>query len=446
MIEQFKEYIQKNKLCTPNTPILLGISGGIDSMVMLDLFLRSGYTVGIAHCNFLLRGDESDQDEFFVKERAEALNLPLFVRHFKTVEYAEKNHLSIQMAARDLRMEWFEFTRKANGYDVIALGQHLDDQTETFFINLTRGTGISGLHGILPYTGNIIRPLLFTTRDEIKIYAKKNSICYREDSSNLSDKYMRNHIRHNVIPQLEKINPGFAKTMQQNVEKIRFVEALFTDFIKEIKEKSLKQENNNIALLIEKIRPYDNKKYILFELLKDFDFTPPVCEDIASAINKPIRTGAVFNSPTHQLIVDRQKLIIEKYGKEITDKIIKVYEETMNIRAIHGVFLFKAVNITKDFVIPKSSNIACLDYEKISFPMCIKKWEYGDYFYPLGLRGRKKISDFLIDNKVPLPGKKKTYTLKMDEEVVWLVGFRIDDRFKITKESKIAYIIEYKKQ
>lgn len=444
MIQQFKEYIQNHELCSPNTPILLGVSGGIDSMVMLDIFLRSGFTIGIAHCNFLLRGEESDQDEFFVKERSEELQLPLFVRHFKTIEYANKQHISIQMAARDLRMEWFEFIRRTQGYNYIALGQHLNDQAETFFINLSRGTGISGLHGILPKNGNIIRPLLFTTREEIKTYAKKNNVRFREDSSNISDKYIRNHIRHNVIPELEKINPGFVKTMQQNIEKIRFVETLFTDFIKEIKEKSLQEENNGIVLLIDKIKSFDNKKYILYELLKDFDFTPPVCNDIASIIEGETTPGAIFNSPTHQLIVDRQKLIIEKQGNEITDKIIKVHKETMNIRAIHGVFIFKTVAITKDFKIPKSSNIACLDYEKISFPLYIKKWEYGDYFYPLGMRGRKKVSDFLIDNKVSLPGKKKTYALKMDDKIVWLVGFRIDDRFKINKESKKAYIIEYK--
>ncbi len=445
MIKQFKTYIQNNELCTPNTPILLGVSGGIDSMAMLDLFHRSGFTIGIAHCNFLLRGEESDQDEFFVKERSEELQLPFFVRHFKTFEYANKHHISIQMAARDLRMEWFEFIRKTNGYDYIALGQHLDDQAETFFINLCRGTGISGLHGILPKTGNIIRPLLFTTREEIKTYAKQNIVRYREDRSNLSDKYIRNHIRHNVIPQLEKINPGFVKTMQQNIEKIRFVETLFTDFIKEIKEKSLKQENNNIALLIDKIRHYHNKEYILFELLKEFNFTPPVCKNIATVLDGVVKTGAVFNSPTHQLVVDRGKLIIETDSMETPDKIMKVHKETTSIRAIHGVFIFKTVTITQDFVIPRSNNIACLDYDKLSFPLCIKKWEYGDYFYPLGMKGRKKISDFLIDNKVSLPGKNKVYVLKMDENIVWLVGFRIDDRFKITKESKRAYMIEYKR-
>jgi tRNA(Ile)-lysidine synthase len=439
MFTRFTEYITKNNLLLKDDKVLLTVSGGIDSMVMLHLFTRTSFEIGIAHCNFQLRGMESDEDETFVNRISADHAIPYFLKKFKTKEYAEELGISIQMAARDLRYQWFEEIRQANSYNYIALAHNKNDAIETFFINVTRGTGIKGLTGMKNKQDKIIRPLLFATRREIEEYCSKNNIRYREDSSNISTRYSRNKIRHNIIPEFEEINPGFYRTMSETMERLSEAEKIYSKTIEEKKKEVVFETGEKVLIDISKLNNLNPVATYLFEFLRPYQFPGQIIPDIVEALDG--LSGKQFLSPTYRLIKDRDHLIITKRGKEEAGRYyIDDYTESL----AHPIsLLIKRKTRTSGFSIPTSPDIACIDYEKLNFPLILRKWQKGDYFQPFGMDNIKKISDYFIDIKLSLPEKENTWILTSGIKIVWIVGKRPDDRFKITDETKEILLIEY---
>lgn len=432
MLDRFQNYIQKNNLCLKTDKILLGVSGGIDSIIMFHLFRLSGYHFAVAHCNFRLREQESDEDEEFVENLAENFNIPFFNTRFNTKAIATDEGISIQMAARDLRYEWFEEIRKSKGYEYIAIAHNSDDQIETFIINLTRGTGIKGLTGIKNKSGKIIRPLLFASRKEILDFALQNSFLYREDSSNSSKKYARNLIRHDVISLLEKINPAFRQVMVENIKRLKETEQIFTQAILEKYKLVVSNLNNTILLNIEELKKLDPVETYLHEFLKPFGFSNTQVNDIVSVFDS--EPGKQFITSTHRLIKDRENLILEEISVQ-PGKMFYINEN--DIKLEHPVALrIERIEIDDYFTIEKSSATGQFDLDKISFPLTIRKWQKGDYFMPLGMKNLKKVSDFFIDQKLSLSEKENTWILESGNKIVWIIGLRPDERFKVTSDTK----------
>ncbi|MEI6456128.1 MAG: tRNA lysidine(34) synthetase TilS [bacterium] len=437
MLAGFKKFIRKETLFRREDRILLAVSGGLDSVVMTDLFHQSGLKFAIAHCNFKLRGKESDRDERFVMKLAKRYEVPFFVQSFPTKDYSKNMGISVQMAARELRYAWFEEILVSQGYRYVATAHHLDDQAETFFINLLRGTGISGLHGILPKQGSVIRPMLFTGRDEIMKFAGLNHVTYREDSSNRSDKYLRNRIRRQVIPLLKKINPDFPSAIKETIMHLREFEEIGNNSVEEIRKRITRKEKNGILIDIDALRKLTPQGTFAWELLSPFGFNKSVTDDILASLGR--NPGKIFFSPTHRLTRDRETLILETIEK---DKAIRNYAvgdfiSTKKI-SVPIPLIFRKIKKSKETVIPTSRREASLDLGKIIFPLIIRRWEPGDSFHPFGMERKKKISRFFIDEKFSLPNKEKTWLLCSGEKILWVIGHRIDHRFRVTSHTSLV--------
>ena len=404
MLNAFTTYIEKEKLFSETDTILLTVSGGIDSVVLCELLHQTGYKFGIAHCNFKLRGKESEEDESFVKALAKRYNVSFYITDFDTSAFAKKNKLSIQAAARQLRYQWFEKVRKEFNYKYIATAHHADDSTETFFINLVRGTGISGLHGILPKQGTIIRPLLFTTKEDITTFSRKNKLEYREDSSNASDKYVRNKIRHHIIPILKEINPNFENNISESIKHLRDVESVYKNSIKEARKSIVKEKNSRITIDISDLKKLRPLAPYIFEFLYPLGFNPSVINEILLSLDGT--SGKQFFSVTHRLIKDRNELIIEKVRKKSDEEIIQIFEDQKELKLDDMGLKFKITKPGKSKKLKMTEATANLDHDKLTFPLEIRKWQKGDIFYPLGMKGKKKLSDFFTDKKLSLDRKK----------------------------------------
>ena len=438
MVNRFTGFINQNKLFRKTDRILLAVSGGIDSVVMADLYHKAGFHFGIAHCNFGLRGKESDGDETFTQKLAQQYKVPFFTTRFNTSGYASDHKISIQMAARELRYKWFEEIRSAEKFDFIATAHHLDDQVETFLINLIRGTGISGLHGISAKQEHIIRPLLFLYRDEIAEYAIRNRTVFREDSSNKDDKYIRNKIRLNIIPLLEEINPEFRHTITSEIKILRGWEEIGKKEIKkELKGIIKKQKRNAIVDLIA-LKRSSQYELIAWEILSSFGFNSSVVSDILANIDGS--SGRTFLSPTHRLVADRDTLIIQPI-KTAQDNTVRMISEKRKNISWPVKLNFSVHENIPDLPIPAGKEFASLDYDKLVFPLEIRKWKPGDSFHPFGMKGKKKVSDLLIDEKVSLPEKENTYVLCSSGKIAWVIGRRVDQRFRITPKTARIYSI-----
>ncbi|MGE0021171.1 MAG: tRNA lysidine(34) synthetase TilS [Draconibacterium sp.] len=427
MLNQFLENIREKKLFDTRQKILLAVSGGIDSMVMLHLFEKSGFDYGIIHCNFQLRGAESDSDEEFVKTQVLIHGVPAFFKRFDTEEYAQINGISIEMAARELRYEYFEKIRLENDYDYIATAHHSDDLIETFFLNLTRKTGIKGLTGIKDKAGKIIRPMLFASRADIEKYASEQYIEFREDSTNSEVVYQRNFLRHKILPLFSSLNPSFKKNLLASIENLKDAEAVYSGFFDAEKQKVVENATDSQIINIEKLKQSSQPRLLLLEILSESDFNPSVVDEVFQSLDT--ESGKQFFSQTHRLVKDRQKLFITKLA-EPENRIFYIESDDVELFEPFDIKIEKLSG--KDFRIRKEQNIACLDLEKLEFPLLIRKWQEGDYFQPLGMSGFKKLSDFFIDEKIPVHQKENTWLLCSGEKIVWVMGMRIDNRFKIS--------------
>ena len=434
MVEEFKKFVVKKALLAKEDKTLITVSGGRDSVVLCELFYKAKLPFAIAHCNFQLRGKEANDDEVFVKKLARKYKVDFYSKRFETKKFADKNKLSIQEAARVLRYEWFEETRKKNGFDFIATAHHKDDELETFFINLIRGTGIAGLHGILPKRGAIIRPLLFAGRNEIDAFVKKYKLKFREDSSNASEKYQRNKIRHKVLPLFEEINPSFRSTLSEEIVRLSEVEKIYNYFIDVNKKQILR--NNSISISALKKSPFAS--VLLYEILKKYQFNSDVTEQVFNSLDS--ESGKQFFSPKYRLVKDRHNLIIAKRKSAKTNNVFSVSQNIKRLVTPLKMELSQVEN-SDNFVIPKDAKIASLDFEKLKFPLELRKWKEGDFFYPLGMKQKKKISDFFIDIKISLPEKENTWLLCSGSDIVYVSGKRIDERYKVGKETKTIYLV-----
>ncbi len=432
MINKFQKYNEENSLFVEKDKILLAISGGKDSMAMLHLFNEQNLSFGVAHCNFQLRGEDANKDQLFVREYCEENNIPFQTIDFQTQNYANENGISIQMAARGLRYNWFEKNRVNNGYQYIATAHHKNDVAETMLINLTKGTGLAGLHGISNKNKKVIRPLLCFTRNEIDDFVNSNSIAFREDISNADTKYTRNLIRHQILPELEKLNPAIIETL--NIEANQFLgdEKIIEDKIKMDKQRLFIPKGNGFKIEIQELKKLTPLTSYLYYFLRDYNFNIANVKDIISGLGN--QSGKKYYSSTHQIIKDRDFLLlngIEHLSKEI-----------IKINSLADLpFEYNLVETNPALNIEKSNRFAYLDLDKIEFPLTLRVWKEGDSFRPLGMKGNKKVSDFLIDNKISILDKKNVKVLVQNNSIVWLEGFRIDDKFKITSKTKRALIL-----
>ncbi len=438
MQERFIEFINSEKLFTQHDKILLGISGGVDSMVMLSLFLKNGYQIGVAHCNFGLREKESDNDQLFVEDECKKNNIPFHTKLFDTNSYSKERGISLQMAARDLRYSWFENLLTKNNYSYIAIAHNKNDLAETFLINLIRGTGIRGLTGIKSKIRNIVRPLLFACRHEILEYSAKYKISFREDSSNRDIKYKRNMIRHKIIPEFEKISDSFINSIYETSGRLKDVETIFTETIENRFDNICTETGLEYRIKIKPLLSLDPLPSYLFEFLRRWNFPKALIPDIIASLKAS--PGKQFYSATHRIVKDRNYLIVTPLPSEISNRYY--IEEGVNEISHPLKLKITIINNHSGFIITGNPKTAYLDLNKLHFPLIIRKWQKGDYFQPLGLSGLKKVSDFFIDNKFSLIEKEKTWLMLSGNRLIWIIGHRIDDRFKITGTTKEILVLE----
>jgi tRNA(Ile)-lysidine synthase len=426
MLTKFQHHIEQNFAQLKDKKLLLAVSGGVDSMVLLDLFYKLRFEICVVHCNFQLRGKESDADEMLVRETCQDKYIPYFIESFDTLEFAKKNKLSIQLAARKLRYDWFQEIISL-GFDYVLTAHHLDDNVETFLINYTRGTGLEGLTGIPAKNGNIIRPLLPFSRDEIENYAKENKIQWREDSSNASDKYFRNKLRHNIVPKLKELNSGFLDSFQNTLHHLQQAESLVNDASKLVFEKVVKEKGNQLEIHLKPLLEFQNYKAYLFQWLKSYGFS--AWNDIYDLVNA--QSGKQVFSETHVLLKDREKLILSE--RKSTDK-----SEVFIIESIESKVNIPLKLIFSRFSGGKNVNANCIfvDEDKIKFPLIIRKWQEGDYFYPAGMNGKKKLSKYFKDEKYPLLDKENQWLLCSEDQIIWVIGKRADQRFIATERTQ----------
>lgn len=430
--EEFKRYIAEKKLIPPHGKVLLGVSGGADSMVMLELFARTGIEIGVAHCNFGLRGDESDGDELLVRRRAEELDAEFFSVRFDTREEMERTGESLQMAARRLRYDWFERLCAAFGYDRIAIAHNADDTVETFFINLIRGTGLKGLTGIPRSRRNIIRPLLFAPRTAVEAYAAEHRVPYRNDSTNAETKYLRNRIRHGIVPRLHEISPRFTETMLENIDRLSQVQGFVEERLEGIGREIVRPTGGETEIDIERWKGHPSFRYVLYETLRPWGFHAETAADLCECAEKGY-VGRRFLSDRHTALLDRGKVVVSPRQTVSGTEAVSLPSPKSSVD-------FRGLRFRAEVLFPYEvesyrtpDHIALFDLEQVDFPLTVRTWAPGDRFQPLGMEGRKKVSDLLVDAKVPRTDKERQAVVcNGGGEIVWVVGRRIDDRFKIT--------------
>ena len=433
MINSVKDNIYKNNLFTKKNKILLAVSGGADSIFLLFVLKDLGYDIQIAHCNFNLRDVESDQDEQFVKDIADKYSIRCYVRSFDTLKFAEENKISIQMAARQLRYDWFEELLVENNFSCIATGHHQDDSIETFLINLIRGSGISGLCGIQMINNKIVRPLLSLKRNQIEYFLTKQNIKYRNDSSNSDIKYLRNNIRHQLIPLLKEINPKIQETISNEIDMLNGINNIFKEKVNDIRKSIMIKREELFTIKISDLLNISNLEVILYELLRPFGSF-----QVKQIINSlRLQSGKQFFSDTHYILIDRECLIISQ-KKETNNKEIKIFRTDHEISKP----LYMKLSETFDLSIVNDPLFAKFDLNKLTFPLLLRKWKNGDKFIPLGMNNFKKVSDFFVDEKYTLNEKKEQWILCSKENIIWIVGKRIDDRYKIASNTKKTYIAQ----
>ena len=432
MQQKIQNYIEKHQLLTLDAPIIVGVSGGADSVVLLHLLIKLGYSCIVAHCNFHLRMDESSRDEAFVRKLAYSLSIPYYNIDFETAKYASSHRISIEMAARDLRYSWFQELLTNHQAQAIAVAHHADDSIETLLMNLVRGTGLRGLTGISPFNEKVVRPLLCCTRLEIENYIRIEQLEHITDSSNASMDYQRNKFRNAVLPLLEEINPSVRQTLYDSVERFGGTLAIYQQAIDRIKNEIVHKSNETIKIDIELLKQQADIPTILYEILNEYGFNQSTIKQIVE--NLTAESGKQFYSPTHRLLKDRQYLIVSQDQKETNSEF---WITNSNVHISHPICIkIKELCIGNDFIVSKDKNIVQLDAEKLKFPLQLRHWQEGDSFYPFGMTQRQKISDFFINNKFTLLEKEKCWLMLSGEEIVWILGCRVDNRFRVSENTK----------
>ncbi len=452
--EKFKDYIQSHHLFGQGDQLIIAVSGGVDSVVLCELCKQAGYNFVIAHCNFQLRGEESERDETFVKSLGEKYNVRVFIKKFETEKYAEENKVSIQVAARELRYGWFEdLTNLSSGQGAVGsekpgiqhrtshiayrtfllTAHHANDNIETVLMNFFKGTGITGLRGILPRHGKIVRPLLFAKKEELLTFAEANNLPFVEDSSNVSDKYTRNYFRNQLIPSIQKVFPGVEENLINNIDKFKDIASLYNEAISFHKKKLVEKKGNEIHIPVLKLLKSKPLITIVFEIIKEFGFTSHQTEEVIKILYSD--TGKYISSATHKIIRNRNWIIISPHNTLEASNIL-INENDKEVMFENGKLKIDKQTSEK-IKLSADSAIALLDADSITFPLLLRKWKQGDYFYPLGMKkasgviAKKKVSKFFIDQKLSLADKEKIWIIESNKKIIWVIGKRIDDRFKV---------------
>ncbi len=422
-------------MATREDKILLTVSGGVDSMVMLELFVAAGYRVGVAHCNFQLRASESDEDEVLVEQHAAKLGVDFYNRRFDTQGEMEQTGDSMEMVARRQRYEWFDQVSREHGYNVISVAHHIDDSIETFFINLFRGTGLKGLTGITPHRGKIIRPMMFAQRKDILDYAMMHKVPFREDSSNRSTKYLRNKIRLGLIPRVKEINPKFTTLMRQNISRLTNAQQFINATIEKIGSEVISCNDGIYQLNVELIDPSMPQDFVIYELLNShFGFKGDVVDSLIASSSSE-SSGRRFYSKEYVAYTNRGKILITEIPSEDACEVV-VEQGALRNYCGNSILYYETIDIGELESFATPAKVALLDADKLKFPLTLRRWREGDSFMPIGMTGRKKISDFLIDEKVSQPEKERQFVLVSNGEIVWVVGRRISEKFKVGYDSE----------
>ncbi len=443
-VDAFKSYIEQNSLVTKDDKILLTVSGGVDSMVLLDIFTKLGYTVGVAHCNFQLRGAESEEDEVIVEREAAKRDAEFFNKRFDTTGEMERTGESMEMAARRLRYEWFYELCATHNYTAIAVAHHADDSIETFFINLMRGTGLRGLTGINIHIGKVVRPLMFASRKDILEYAVSNKIPFREDSSNRSTKYLRNKIRLGLVPRIREINPKFTDLMRQNISRLTDAQLFIDSCIQRIRNEVIFHQEDGIDVLhIDRIPGDLPRGFVVYELLSSsYGLKGDVIDSLIVAYENQ-HSGRRFYGKEYVAYIDREEILITPISKDDICEVM-IGEKDNRTYCGNSVLYHEHTDIDLIESLSVAENCALLDADKLSYPLIVRKWREGDWFIPFGMAGKKKVSDFLIDQKVSLPQKERQFVMVSGNDIVWVIGRRTDNRYRL--ESSTENVLKITKE
>jgi len=432
---RFQDHVNSNGLWKEGDLLLLACSGGVDSVVLATLLHRMHQHVEILHCNFNLRGEESKRDEDFVRSLAQSMGLPCQVQSFDTKAAVLKMGKGVQEVARMLRYAWFdtviEARQKQHKHVYLLTAHHADDQAETIAMNFFRGTGMAGMHGMQIKAGNLIRPLLFAKRAEILDFAESNDIAWVDDSSNMEDNYTRNHFRHHVFPQVEKIFPAVTQNLLDNAKRFSEMEIIYNKQIEKIKSGLMVKQSQSLAIPVNKLMSMSPLDTIMFEVFRDFGFSAhqvPEIKKLFDAIS-----GKSVSSASHRVLRNRNWLLIDPIERN-THEIIVIEEGDESVSFNNSLLQIKKYDGNR--LPDDSANHAWIDLETVSFPLILRPWKPGDYFYPLGMRKKKKVAKLLTDLKLSLAEKENQWVIASDRKIIWVVGRRLDDRFKLSSSSQ----------
>ncbi len=459
LLEKFKEYIKQQNLFQPKDKLLLAVSGGVDSVVLCELCKQAGYDFTIAHCNFQLRGEESERDEKFVRELGKKYDVEVLVKKFETLEFVRERNIGTQEAARFMRYTWFmnvsaEKMQLNTGWHGtvypdnpkwwVATAHHLNDNIETLLMNFFKGTGIKGLKGISKTEGqmlpNLIRPLLFATRKEIEQFATENNLSWVEDSSNASDRYTRNYFRNKLIPAIQQVFPEVESNLADNISRFKEVAMLYEQAVQLHKQKLLETKGNEIHIPVLKLQLTKPLATVIYEIIKDYNFTSHQTEEVMALLKS--ESGKYIQSATHRIIKNRKWLIISPNQTAEAQNIL-IEEKDKQITFEIGILQIEKLLRSVNCQLSTNNQIAQFDTAEIKLPLLLRKWKQGDYFYPLGMQKKKKLSRFFIDQKLSLTQKEKIWVIESNKKIMWVIGLRIDDRFKITDKTKEVLQISF---
>lgn len=441
LLDSFRKFIEEEKLFPARAHLLLAVSGGLDSVVLLDLCREAGYSLEILHCNFSLRGEESNRDEAFVRQLADKYGIAVQVQVFDTLSYAENKGLPVQVAARELRYSWFEEQRIRRIIQpaFIVTAHHLDDNIETSLYNYFKGTGIAGLRGMLPLRDHIARPLLFATREQLADYAHERGLQWVEDSSNASDKYARNYLRHQLVPVVRKIFPGVEQQLADNLLRLRETEMIYRAAIARIRRSLVEQKGQEHHIPVLKLQQQTAPRTVLYEIIRDFGFSPAQADEVLALCNST--SGRYVASATHRVIRNRAWLVIASQPGTADNWLL--IEKPGTYATQWGQLQVEQQAIQPGEIISADPCIALLDTRQVQFPLLLRAWRQGDYFYPLGMGKKKKLARFFIDQKLSKIQKEQALVVEMDKKIVWLPGHRIDDRFKVRPSTTSVWKLQW---